>query len=279
MNTYQDKNLIYVGGKGYKEQDLIDMITYYHENYKPNIVFPQGWHEDVNEQIFKHYPFYSTISKNTQPNLYYEQNCNLDITFKEFLNYISEEQPNEVQLMTKNHYNDIGDVINIVKITKNNDKYMYANTYINKLDGIVQDDHEYNIDKTILLLINQHRRFEYILYDFITAENIYKRRKQCVTYDKKYIANMVVNNINGILSLVPKTIDINNYNVYYSIYLFLLRMAKNTKHIEDNFVNVLDDSINDGGISDNLLEYKIVVGDEQFELTGPDNTVIFSNIK
>ena len=66
MNTYRNKNLIYVDGKGYKEQDLIDMIAFYQQNYKPDLVFPAGWNEDVNEHIFKNYPFYSRISKNTK---------------------------------------------------------------------------------------------------------------------------------------------------------------------------------------------------------------------
>ena len=53
---YKNKDLIYVNGKGYKEQDLMDMIQFYQENYIQNLVFPKEWNEDVSGQIFKYYP-------------------------------------------------------------------------------------------------------------------------------------------------------------------------------------------------------------------------------
>src|SRR5438309_2318331 len=95
-------NIIYVGGKAYDEQHLLDMIDFYENNY----IFPKNWNQDVSSQILKHYPFYPRISKSSyRPELYYNQYCQLDITFKEFIDYVIEEQPDQIQMMFLLNYN------------------------------------------------------------------------------------------------------------------------------------------------------------------------------
>ena len=60
---YKNKNLIYVNGKPYHEQDLQDMIDYYRENYKPDIRLPSNWHTDVSGQVFKNYYVFIFLSR------------------------------------------------------------------------------------------------------------------------------------------------------------------------------------------------------------------------
>ena len=135
MKSYQDKNLIYVDGKGYKEKDLRDMIEYYQQNYKPEIILPLQWHDDVSSQILKHYSFYPHISKqHYRPELFYDQHCDLEITFQEFINYIVEEQPDQYQLLMINRYNDIGIQTQLASVIKQGDYYVYHGRKIDKID-------------------------------------------------------------------------------------------------------------------------------------------------
>src|SRR5687767_13469904 len=139
--NYRNKNLIYVDGKPYRESDLRDMIAYYQQTYKPDIILPQEWHDDVNSQIFKNYPFYPTISKTTyRPELFYNQNCDLDITFKEFLDYVREEEPEQYILLMINNYEDIGIETRISAFYKEDDEYVHNSHVIDKEEGIDTSD-------------------------------------------------------------------------------------------------------------------------------------------
>lgn len=285
MNTYKNKNLIYVGGKGYKEQDLMDMITYYHDNYKPNLVFPGGWNEDVNEQIFKNYPFYSTISKNTKMNLYYEEKCNLDISFREFIHHIDEERPVNFYMLTIDDDDDMGTSLHVIHVlTSDEGIYSYVDTYINKYDGFIRNDEYEDTEENIIeYIIRQNSNANYLFFDFSTIQQIYNKRSQCITYNKNYADEMLKKYVDKLLSFLPSTITTENDMItYYGIYLFLwsylVPLSTNSEElfdISEDFIDIFSQDVINNTISDALLTYNIKTKPNWFSLVTPYNNVSF----
>ncbi len=77
--------LISINGVSYKESDIAHMIQYYQNHFRIDL---SQYNNDISGEILKHFPSYPRIHKKSyQSNLFYEQYCDLDITFKEFLNY------------------------------------------------------------------------------------------------------------------------------------------------------------------------------------------------
>lgn len=224
MKSYKNKDLIYVDGKAYTEKNLRDMIEYYHQNYKPNIAFPSEWHDDVNSQIFKNYPFYRSISKkHYQPELFYETYCDLDITFKEFLTYVSEEEPEQLMLLMINKYEDVAVQSKVAAIYKEDGQYVYNDHTIDMDEGInTADEYKDTIENMIAFIINEYQDYQTIWYDIKTVKAIYYRRSQCQQFNKNYDQEMIENYFNQLLFNIPKVIDQNTFIIYYSYYLFLL---------------------------------------------------------
>jgi hypothetical protein len=254
MKRYRNKNLIYVGGQGYHEQDLLDMIDYYQQTYQPNVTLPTHWNEDLSSQIFKHYSFYPQISKSTyRPNLYYEQYCHLDITFKEFLNYIDEKQPNEYAFLIINNYKDVSIeaiVVNVVRYNED-DNYTLYSYHIDSDEQMVDIGDEYNSTpkKMLKFIINNYSDHQIIWYDLSTVARIYNKRQRCQAYNNQYYHIMYKQYYTKFISSVPKIIDIDTFIMYYTYYLFILHnvmiIESNTdmqKTIAD-FVRLLDQGI------------------------------------
>lgn len=255
---YTNKNLIYVSGKPYREQDLQDMIDYYRQNYKPDIKLPANWNEDVSGQIFKNYPFYPAISKSTyRPELYYEQNCQLDITFKEFVDYVTEEKPDQYALMFLQNYNDVGLVSKLAYVHKNDDDtYTYKDFYINaEVNLQIGDDYVDSYQNLLQLVIQEFKgniKGREILYDLGTVVGIYLKRARCQEFNKSYALDMTNNYVKQFLSNIPKITDKNTFIRYYSYFLYLLYIIfinNNDVSVDDNIVNYIDnflDLLNDG---------------------------------
>jgi hypothetical protein len=257
MEKYKNPNLIHVGSKSYREQDLLDMIEYYHQNYKPNIILPHAWNEDASSQIFKHYPFYPQISKSTfRPELYYNQYCHLDISFKEFLNYIVEQEPHEFALLRIYKDWDVEIYVTVAHILKNKSNgYTYIDYSIGSYDfmqnGVIISDYSLDTDDLIQYLIDQ---YEYgsttnqtLWYDFNTAFKIYQRRAQCQQFNPNY--NIIMGNayIKKLASSILPIVDINTFILYFINYLFILHnlmiIKQDSKYQENiqDFVNLTID--------------------------------------
>lgn len=283
MKLYKDDKLVYVNHKGYREKDLQDMIDYYQQNYRPTVVLPQGWNNDVSSQIFKNYPFYPQISKSTfRPELFYEQNCGLNITFKEFLNYIVEEDPKTFTFLKLSNYNDIkiqkqtnqsyssninviGEIVNVVKDYEDQEYVLEdytVNTDESRSTGVNDEKGIYitnSLDNIIEMIINNYKPSinDYIWYDFQTVMNIYKRRIQCIDFNNKYHVDMINQYIDKLLSSVPKIINLETFILYYAMYLFVLIFSNNT--LLDDFIALIED-----GIPESVSELNILMKDYQF---------------
>jgi hypothetical protein len=256
MQYYKDKNLIYINGKAYKPNDLQDMINFYKTNYKPDIELPTQWNEDVSGQIFKNYPFYPSISKATfRPQLYYDQYCHLDITFREFIQYIDEEKPNHFSFLIINQWNN-NIQTDIVNVNKNNDLYVLDSVHFNIEEGInVADQYTDTYDAIIKFIIDQFSDYQKIIYDVHTVGNIYERRVQCQQFNEFYRIQMISQHINYIKLNYPEIVNYNTLILYCSFYLFLLYNIANpddkTKVYIQNKINSL---INEFG--EDVLENK-----------------------
>lgn len=251
---YRNKNLIYVNGKPYREQDLQDMIDYYRENYKPDIRLPSNWNDDVSGQVFKNYPFYPSISKSTyRPELYYDKNCNYDISFKEFLDYVMVEEPERFVIMLMEEYDDVGIVVRLGYITKNNDStYTYKDYYINADENQVNvgDDYTYTIQDIIKFIIVEYDtrgKYRELWYDLLTVDGIYGSRKRCTEYNKNYKAGMLIRYVKQFLNKVPAITDKNTFIKYYSYYLYIL------------FIILVNNSNNNGTQAINYIEAYIAL--------------------
>jgi hypothetical protein len=269
---YKNKNLIYVNGKPYREQDLQDMIDYYRQTYKHDIHLPANWHEDVSGQIFKNYPFYPAISKATyRPELYYEQNCQLDITFKEFVDYVTEENPSTYAIMFLQKYNDIGVVSRLAYINKNDDDtYTYKDFYINAEDGVdIGDDYVASYNDILEMVIAEFEgniKGREIWYDLSTVVTIFERRKQCQQFNKSYALDMTGKYVKQFLSNIPKITDKNTFIMYYSYYLYIVYsiLANNADpSVHDAIINHINDFIDllDNGIPDDVNEMNTLLED------------------
>lgn len=254
---YKNKDLIYVNGKGYKEQDLMDMIQFYQENYKTNLVLPKEWNEDVSGQIFKYYPFYPAISKSTyKPQLYYEQYCNLEISFNEFINYIKNQQPDTFVILGTRYdkHNSIN--TQLLYVEKNENNYYLSLTVISP-DGIRMNGYEEDKYNKIIKFIMHYYKNKYdtsqyydkLWYDLETAKQIYLQRQNCVLYNKNYGYDMIIKYFDNILD-VPDITGINSFLIYYSFYLFILHnrliFGDDQEDINDailTFVELLDDGV------------------------------------
>lgn len=222
MEQYRAKDLVYIDGKAYRKEDLKDMIQYYQQHYKPDIQLPSTWHTDVSGQVFKHYPFYPAISKQTyRPNLFYDEYCNLDITFKEFLDFLVQEEPDQCELLMINQYTNIQ--TRLGSVYKQDTQYSYSDHVIDVEEGInTSDEYTDTLNNIIEFIINEYKDSHQLWYDVKTVESIYRRRTQCQTYNKLYSKNMTNRYLDQLIISVPKIININTFITYYSIYLFIL---------------------------------------------------------
>jgi hypothetical protein len=207
----------------------MDMIQFYQENYIPNLVFPKEWNEDVSGQIFKYYPFYPAISKSTyKPQLYYEQYCDLEISFNEFINYIKNQRPDTFVILGTKYNKDHYINIQLLHVEKHENNYDLLLTFISP-NGIHTDEFEdYNDNEVIKFMIDFYKNkydtgqyYEKLWYDLETAEQIYLQRQNCVLYNKNYGYDMIIKYIDNIVD-VPDIIGINSFLIYYSFYLFIL---------------------------------------------------------
>lgn len=247
------------------------MIDYYRQNYKPNITLPSNWNEDVSSQIFKNYPFYPAISKSTyRPELYYDQNCQLDITFKEFIDYVVEEEPANYAIMILQEY-DTNVSSRLAYVNKNDDNtYTYKDFYIDDEGVNVGDDYVESTQKILNLIIAEFNGSggNQIWYDLSTVYNIYSRRTQCQEFNKSYHDYMTSNYVKQFLSGIPKITDKNTFIMYYSYFLYLLYIILiNHDNTDTNAVNAIIDYINDfiallnDGIPDNVNEMNTLLED------------------
>lgn len=282
MNTYRNKNLVYVDNKGYTEKDLREMIQFYQQNYKPDITLPQGWNSDVSGQIFKNYPFYQSISKQTYyPELYYEKNCDKDITFREFLSYIEKKQPKKFLIFSFNEYKDVGLHIRIGLVFKNGDNYTYNDYYLDKDENMVNVGEPYNadFDKMIEFIIGEYGNVHKLYYDLYAVKKIYKQRQQCISFNKHYEIDMLQNYFNNLFIYMTNIEDIDTFILYYSTYLFLLlniNISDDMNNTIDEFIALLDDGIPDNinDLREMMKPYKIKNNKDSFEIIHPDYTSI-----
>ena len=267
---YKNRNLIYVNGKPYREQDLQDMIDYYRENYKPDIQLPSNWNADVSGQVFKNYPFYPAISKSTyRPELYYEKNCHYNISFKEFLDYIIENDPNQYTVMILSKTKDL-DIITEILHVKNNDDgiYVYTDYYITE-DGVdIQISNNLTTQDTlkeIIRIFNTNTKDQEIWYDFYTVGGVYSSRKRCVEYNKNYAKDMIIRYVKQFLNKVPTIVDKNTFIKYYSYYLYVLFVVligtnDNTNQATIDYIETYIELLNDG-IPDDINEMNELLED------------------
>ena len=229
MKQYRDTNLIYIDGKSYRKEDLKDMIQYYQQHYKPDIQLPSTWNTDISSQVFKNYPFYPAISKQTfRPNLFYDEFCDLDITFKEFLDFLK-EQPDQCELLMINQYTNIQ--TRLGSIYKQDTQYSYSDHVINDEGINTSDEYSADFNSIIEFIINEYQNHYQLWYDVKTVESIYRRRSQCQAYDKSYSQKMTHRYIDQLAS-VPKIININTgqgrifdaFITYFSIYLSYIKL-------------------------------------------------------
>jgi hypothetical protein len=262
MNTYKNPNLIYVGGRGYREQDLIDMIQYYQKTYQPNIVvLPKNWNEDASSQIFKHYSFYPHISKSTyRPELYYEQNCDLNITFKEFIDYINENEPYECAFLTITKDKKTF-IINIIYISKTlSENYNLSSFTLNNYGDSSLSEFTDTFDNILEFMIGN--KYDIIWYDFKTVKEIYKNRSRCQEYNKDYDHIMHNKYIDQYLSGIPKIVNKDTFITYYSYYLFLLynmMIIKQNPAIQEDIIDFIELILIDQDIPNNVDELKYIM--------------------
>jgi hypothetical protein len=266
---YKNKNLIYVNGKPYREQDLQDMIDYYRENYKPDITLPSHWNEDVSGQVFKNYPFYPAISKSTyRPELYYDKNCQLDISFKEFLDYLTIAEPAKYTIMLIEEYDDVGVVTRLGYVVQNTDStYTYKDYYIIENDININDytDTKEEMIKFIINQFNGSGKNQELWYDLLTVENIYNRRKRCTEFNNTYAIDMTINYAIQFLSKIPKIINQKTFIIYYSycIYLLHIILMNDGGDALDDINNYIQNfaALLDNGIPENVNEMNELLED------------------
>jgi hypothetical protein len=252
-------NLIYVKGKGYKEDDLQDMIEYYHNNFKYDLHLPVGWNLDATSQILKYYPFYTRISKSVfRHHLFYNQYHYLDITSNEFINYVVNEQVNQFTFIIFD--DDINVNCKIYNfITKNDD-------YILKKIEFEQDDiqiykrvkfHKHKIDHTLKNIFNCYNIIK-IIYDLTTVKSIYHHRKNCQQYNHLYNQEMTQLYLNQLISDIPQTINNSNqYSLYFIYYLYLLYNLQLDQEVDFFTKQFRSDEIYLDNINEFLDQYQI----------------------
>jgi hypothetical protein len=260
---YKNKNLIYVNGKGYREQDLMDMIQFYQDNYNPNIVLPSRWNADVSAQVFKNYPFYSTISKSTyNPQVFYEQTCHLEISKKEYFNYIKDVKPEEFVLLGIRNDIDIT-VAKLAYIQKEGNDYLFLETIIRPEGMDTYQDRKETYEELIQLIIDEYHLYDQMLYDLISVSDIYDRRLQCRNFNNNYSKQMIKQYVNQILD-IPTIININTFIINYSYYFFILYHiliyevdVDKKRLIDDQIINFVE--LIDLGIPDDTNELKMLM--------------------
>jgi hypothetical protein len=250
--NFKNKNLIYIGGQSYHEKDLLEMIQFY-ENNKPQIQLPPEWNNDVNSQIFKYYPFSRRISKSTyRPNLYYEQQCQLDITFKEFLDYVKDIQPNEFTLLFINYNMDNDMTAELINVKPDNENEIVdLKFYTVHNNKTYIEGYGNTLDDLMPLIVEKYNDFvnlnTIIFYDFHTVKSIYKKRVGCQEYNTHYADDMTIKYLNKIITSIPEIIDINTFKIYYSYLLFLMLDVSKKRQIRNlvnlRYPNMIDDTL------------------------------------
>ena len=239
---FRNPNLIYIDGKPYKESDLKDMIQYYHQNYQPTLPITYNqFPSDATAEILKNYPFYPSISSKTyRPNLFYEQYCGLEPTFKEFLNYV-ETKPQRFQLYFPIHYTD-GNSFDYWDFTKQDDLYEVTTVSLN-MEHQLFDIDIFHVDDILSYIINQYKRvtgeFLQIRYDLNTLTEIYQRRTQCVQYNPSY-ANQMSNKY--LQTVIANISIVNSYDSYVQ-YLFDYHYLSGTAALLYNEPLVIDNDM------------------------------------
>ena len=186
--------------------------------------------EDLQSEILKYNPSYLRVKKNLNKNLFYNHYCNQDITVKEFLSYIRDEEPSQYIIFTyaKNFtfmqyiYKD--DYVNVktLSIDKNEDFSLDSD------DADESDDDEYRLDMHYTLKKMRPGKlltmitYDEIYYDLKTTFNILSRRN-CEMISPQY-------NIKKTLSIFNQHIrdfkSINLYN-YFDLCANLIYYANN----------------------------------------------------
>lgn len=192
---------IKVGQKYYTESQLLDYINFYNQNFKmPDI------NNDIKAEILKSIKSYPQISKSTyRPNLYYEQYCNMAITYKEFKKYVLEENPvyfhfygydsSSLIIYIKNHGN-------IEKLKYNIYSKSFAYTMYENVNDV-------EINDSLESLTNYIDNTFY--FDILSMKNIYNRRTKCVQYNPNYAKDMIIKFLDNLE--YPKKIS-NNKDVF-----------------------------------------------------------------
>lgn len=196
---------------------------------------------DITSQILKNYPFYPRISKQHYlPELYYNEYCQLDISFNEFLNYITENDVGFTFMIMVDGRRAVNYIIyHIVKFKFNND---YG---INRIDFINNEIEtykslSYNKRQMLELVINKHNISDVlkVIYDINTVKSIYYRRVQCQHYNKFYDKEMSQLYLNQLqLDISIQFINYEDYIKYFAYYIFLLFNLEQYKLIDNKYIN------------------------------------------
>jgi hypothetical protein len=199
---------IYVGGKYYRESDLLTMIDYY--NARSINIQSVDLPRELMAEILKHHACYPSISKlYYYPKLFYDQYHDLPPVIHEVIQYIEDDHPEIVNMITE--FDD-----RIWNLSIRNDQF--TNAVITVVREKCTSKMKIPCDNSSFNFVKQMMKvgmFRTLQCDVHTAYKIYGKRINCVSYNPNYAVEMTRRYIDYLVSQIP-----NQFNDMIAIYQY-----------------------------------------------------------
>ncbi len=237
--------------------------------------------EDLQSEILKYNPSYLQVKKNLNKNLFYNHYCNQEITVKEFLSYIHDEEPPQYIIFTYKKdtfmqylYNDNHVNVKTLYINKNEDFSLDSDD----ADESEKDEYRLGMNyrymkikpEKLLTMIT----YDEIYYDLKTTFNILSRRncenispqyntKKTLSIFNQHIRDFKSINLYSYFDLCANLIYYaNNYDILSNQ---LPRMALHRSNIDEIIFNqegeviegdldIIEDMINEYNFKDEIIQ-------------------------